>query len=303
MMSLSVVISTHNRAVSLARTLSSVEKFADEIIVVNSGSTDETDLIAKKYSARVFKRPNNVMLNVNKNFGFTKATGDWILNLDDDEDIPADLAEEIKKAIRTAPNEVAGFWIPRKNIIFGKWITHGLWWPDLQLRLFRRGLGSFAEAHVHEYISVSGSTQKLTIPFIHHNYDSISQYLAKMSDIYTENEVKKYESAKYLVSWTDAIRFPVSDFLKIYFAQQGYKDGLHGLVLAILQSFYSFIIFSKLWEKASFREIPISLPGLTREIRSAGKEYTYWRLTVLMKESSNSITNLWYKLMRRIYRP
>ncbi len=298
-MTISVVISTHNRSKSLAQTLSSVKILAQEIIVVDSGSTDDTVKVAKKFTAQVYTRPNNLMLNVNKNFGFTKATGDWILNLDDDEEVPPELAKEIRESLRYVPSSVVGFWIPRKNIIFGRWIKHGLWWPDRQLRLFRRGEGAFPEKHVHEYLAVTGITKTLDTPYIHHNYDSIAQYLGKMEEIYTESEIQRYTLANYQVTWHDAIRFPASDFLKIYFAQSGYKDGLHGLVLALLQSFYSFIIFAKLWEKKQFAEQEITLRDVRQELTRSGRELSYWVTTARMHDASNPLKRFWYKLLRR----
>lgn len=301
-MTISVVVSTHNRSVSLARTLRSVQKFADEIIVVDSGSTDDTVAVAKTFTTKVYKRQNNLMLNVNKNFGFTKATSDWILNLDDDEELPDLLAKEIQKRLMHAPADIAGFWIPRRNIIFGKWIRHGLWWPDCQLRLFRRGMGVFPEKHVHEYLSITGKTETLEIPFVHYNYDSIAQYLGKMQEIYIASELQKYEAAQYHVLWYDAIRFPLSDFIKVYFAQSGYKDGLHGLVLSLLQAFYSFIIFAKLWEKAGFKEEVVPLASMVKELNCSGKEVSYWTDTALIKEAKNPLIALWCKLRRRFKR-
>lgn len=299
-MNISVVISTYNRADSLSRTLSSVKKFAKEIIVVDNSSTDATPDIAKKFGAKVYTRPNNLMLNVNKNFGFTKVTEDWILCLDDDEEVPVELAHEIKAVLSESPHN--GYWIPRKNIIFGRWIRHGIWWPDRQLRLFKKGTGKYPQVHVHEYIEVTGSTGVLTTPYVHYNYDSLSQYLDKMQIIYTENEVQKYIASGYRISWRDAIRFPVSDFIKLYFAESGYKDGLHGLVLALLQAFYSFIIFVKLWERDSFREIDISPAQITHELGRTGSETTYWVTTMQMRESANPIFRLWYRLVRRMKR-
>lgn len=297
-MKISVVISTYNRAESLARTLASLHPLGAEIIVIDNESSDDTGKVAKRYRAKVFRRPNNLMLNINKNYGFSKASGDWILCLDDDEEVTHELAREIKEVVDK--EGVAGYWIPRKNIIFGKWIRSGIWWPDRQLRLFRRGEGKYPEKHVHEYVEVSGITETLANAYIHHNYDTISQYLDKMQHIYTENELQKYEAAGYQVSWRDAIRFPVSDFMKLFFAQNGYKDGLHGLVLAILQAFYSFVIFAKLWEKEQFREVDVSPDQVTGEFTATGKEISYWISTTKIRETKNPFTRWWYKVLRRI---
>lgn len=299
-MKITVVVSTYNRSKSLARTLKSVKDLADEMVVVDNESTDDTAQVAKNLGARVYSRPNNSMLNVNKNFGISKATGDWILYLDDDEEIPAELSQEIKKSLKD--NEIAGFWISRKNIIFGKWITHGIWWPDRQLRLFRKGMGTYPEKHVHEYIAVSGPSRKLEHSFLHYNYDSLNQYLAKMQDIYTGSEVEKLVATGYRVDWRDAIRFPVSDFLKLYFAQSGYKDGLHGLVLASLQGFYSFLIFVKLWEREKFQEIDTPFGNVRKELMHAGRETNYWLHTTAILDTTNPLTRFVHRVLRRLTR-
>lgn len=298
-MKLSVVISTYNRQESLTRTLSSVTSIADEIIVVDSGSPDETSTVARKFTKNVYKRPNNPMLNVNKNFGFRKATGDWILNLDDDEVVPEDLAAEIKSVLADTGQDVSGYWIPRKNIIFGKWIRNGLWWPDRQLRLFKRDAGKFPGEHVHEYIAVTGPTRTLSVPYIHYNYDSIDQYLFKMQNLYVPGEIKRHESAGYSVRWHDAVRFPMSDFLKIYFAQAGFRDGLHGLVLSLLQAFYSFLIFAKLWERKKFPETDVGLDQISGELCRVKRETAYWIDSARLETSRSPFYRLWLKLHRR----
>jgi glycosyltransferase involved in cell wall biosynthesis len=257
MSKISVVTSVYNAGSYLPRLLKSVS-WADEIVVVNNSSTDTTDKIAREYTDKVFIRPNLPMLNTNKNYGFGKSTGDWILNLDGDEEITSDLKNEIRETVGNN-KDINGYWIPRQNIIFGKWIRHGIWWPDKQLRLFRHGKGRFPEKHVHEYIAVDGQLGELKTPFVHYNYETVSQFLRKLDDIYTENEVENLIGSGYQLVWQDALKFPASDFVKIYFAQEGYKDGLHGLVLAFLQAFYSFVVFAKLWEKQGFLERDLQL--------------------------------------------
>jgi len=299
-MTISVVISTRNRSTSLERTLESVKSIADEVIVVDNESSDDTSAVAKKFKAIVFSRKNSVMLNSNKNFGFSKAKGSWILSLDDDEVITEHLAKEIIQAIHA--DSYDGYWIPRKNIIFGKWIRHGIWWPDRQLRLFKKGKGLFPEKHVHEYVEVNGPTGTLNEPYVHYNYDSLHQYLAKMQDIYTESEVQKYVASGYRVNWKDAIRFPVSDFLKLYFAEHGYRDGLHGLVLSGLQSFYSFLIFVKLWEREKFPQQEPTFTEIIGELSAVRRETTYWEITSKIEHSKNPILSIWLKLIRRMFR-
>ena len=272
--------------------------WADEIVVVDNTSTDNTAKIAKKMGAKVFSEPNRQMLNINKNYGFEKATSEWILCLDADEEVSGALASEIKRTIRSVQS-ADGYWIARKNILFGKWIQHGLWWPDKQLRLFRKGKGKFPCRHVHEYIEVAGQSETLTEPFVHYNYETVSQFIRKMDTIYTENEVTNLKATNYQLAWYDALRFPVSDFVKIYFAQGGYRDGLHGLVLSVLQAFYSFIVFAKLWESEKFPERQVALASVRQELKRSRKEIQYWVQTTEIKESKTPLNRLLAQAKRK----
>lgn len=298
-MRFSVVISAYNEEKRIEDCLKSVS-FADEIIVIDNSSSDRTAEIVRKYTSKIFKRTNNLMLNVNKNFGFSKTTGDWILNLDADERVSEDLQKEIKEILKTTKN-INGYWIPRKNIIFGKWIQSDQWWPDYQLRLFKRNKGKFPEKHVHEYLKVEGDTEKLQYFLIHQNYSSVDQYLYKMLNIYTENEVKNRLEDKVRVGWIDALRYPADDFLKTFFAKKGYKDGLHGFTLSLLQAFYMEIVFAKLWERQGFNEdVPDSfLKELHKEFKKIKSEFTYWFLTARMSETKNPFKKIIYRLVRK----
>lgn len=276
---LSVVVSSYNGGRKISKCLESVKGLVDEIIVINNSSTDDTLKSAEKFTSLVFTRPNNRMLNINKNFGFKKATGEWILNLDDDEQVTPALADEIKKKI-SLDSEIMGYWIPRKNIIFGKWIENSIWWPDYQLRLFKKGKAEFEEKHVHEYIKIDGPTEKLENPMVHDNYVSVSQYIQKMDKIYTESEVEKILAQGHKFSSIDVLRYPANDFLKTFFLQKGYKDGLHGLVLSLLQAFYALIVFAKVWEKQGFKEEnnPHFLQDVEHESKRIGNEFSFWFL-------------------------
>ncbi|KKS90501.1 MAG: glucosyl-transferase [Candidatus Gottesmanbacteria bacterium GW2011_GWA2_47_9] len=298
-MKISVVISARNEESKLGRCLASVA-WADEVVVIDNSSTDGTARIAREFGAKVFRRPNNLMLNVNKNFGFEKASGDWIFSLDADEEVTKDLAKEIQERVMSKEqSDSSGYWIPRKNIIFGKWITHGLWWPDKQLRIFRRSKGRFPCVHVHEYLEVDGSTKELTEPYVHYNYETISQFIRKMDTIYSESEVQKLIRTNYQWTWHDAIRFPVSDFVKVFFAQEGYKDGLHGLMLAMLQAFYSFVVFAKLWEQSKFEQKELTVGGIDGELQRNHREIRYWVLSEQIKETRSIIEKIRLKLLRR----
>lgn len=302
METISVVLSVFNEEAKLARTLASLV-WADEIIVVDNGSTDKTADIAKRYGATLYKEKNNLMLNINKNKGFTKAKCDWIFNLDGDEVVPPELAQEIKVVIShqssVGSQQVVGYWIPRKNILFGKWIQHGLWWPDKQLRLFKRGMGAFPCKHVHEYLAIDGPTSELTIPVEHYNYENISQFIRKMDEVYSVSEVNNHLASGYRVIWHDAIKFPMSDFVKTYFAQGGYKDGLHGLVLSMLQAFYSFIVFAKLWEREKFTEHELPVEVVEKELGRMQREVRYWLLSAKIGQTQDAIKKIWYRVIRK----
>lgn len=305
---LSVVISAFNEEKKIENCLRSVSGLADEIILINNSSTDKTAEIARKYTSRIFTRENNLMLNINKNYGFTKTTGDWILNLDADERVTPGLKEEIIKTLKEDQSNIEnshvnGFWILRKNIIFGKWIQSEMWWPDYQLRLFKKDKGKFPEKHVHEKIKVEGETLKLSQPLIHENYTSVSQFLYKMDKIYTENEVKRIMSSGVNLGWIDAIRLPLYDFLKTFFAQKGYKDGLHGLVLSLLQAFYSEIVFVKIWERNGFKEEnPTNfLVLLQKEVKKLQREFNYWFLTSYITGNRNPLKKLFYRIIRKFF--
>ncbi len=295
MSKLSVVISAYNSEEKIEDCLKSV-KFADEIILVNNSSTDRTEELAKKYTSKIFTRPNNPMLNVNKNFGFTKATGDWILSLDDDERVTPELKKEIEKVVSENNPEVSGYWIPRKNIIFGKWIEHTGWYPDPQLRLFRRGKGKFEEKHVHEMVKIEGETENLKEPMLHYNYQTISQFLHKMSNIYVPNETEVLIAQGYKAQFTDAIKFPLKEFLTRYFALEGYKDGFHGLMLSMLMAFYHFCIFAFVWEEQGFRQIEGNTLEMTsKEMKKAAKELKFWITDAKIKSTKNPVKKLLYK--------
>ncbi len=298
MTKIAVVVSTYNSSRVLDDCLRSAV-WADEIVVVDHESEDETLKVAKKYTKHIFSEPNNPKgIDTQKNFGFKKAKSEWILSIDADERIPESLQKEIKETISHADQDA--YAIPRKNIIFGKWIEHSIWWPDFQIRLFRKGRAEYVEATVHKDIQVQGTVGKLTEPLIHENYQSISQYIQKM-DVYTENEALSYIKTNSHFSWIEAVRMPISDFLKTFFFQEGYKDGFHGLVLSVLQGFYMFLVITKVWEKQGFREENDNsfLKSLSTEWQRSQKEISYWFMTSFIKSSGNYLEKISYKLKRR----
>lgn len=295
MKKISVVISAHNEEAKIEDCLRSVV-FADEIILVDGSSADGTTEIGKKYKAKIFIRSNNPMLNVNKNFGFTKASNDWILSLDADERVTLELKMEIEAALNKK-NDLSGYWISRKNIIFGKWIRHAGWYPDHQLRLFKKGKGIFEEKHVHEMIKVKGSVGYLNGDILHYNYETIAQFIKKMA-LYTQSEAADLISSGYILSWKDAIRMPMKEFLSRFFSRKGYLDGLHGLVMSILMAFYHFIIFASVWEKQNFKEYNSKsfIKEVDKELSNSSREIKHW----VRGEDLENIKNPIYKNIKKI---
>ena len=301
-MKIAVVISAYNEEKMIDDCLESVKNLADEIIFIDNTSQDKTIEIAKKYTDKIFTRENDpVMLNKNKNFGFSKATGDWIISLDADERITAELIREIQKAINDKRSTINGYEIPRKNIIFGKWIKHSIWWPDYNLRLFRKGKGKFAEKHVHEKLKVEGQVGRLKNPMIHYNYQTINQFINKLNKTYTESETENFLKSGKSINWHDAIRWPTADFVKTFFFEKGYKDGLHGLVLSLFQAFYALVFFAKVWEKKeNFKDLTPEnfFVEVLKEFQKAARDIRYWIYETLMAE--NPAKKIYYKLRRRL---
>ncbi len=297
-MKVSVVISAFNEEKKIEDCIASVKKIASEIIVIDNTSSDKTTQLAKKAGASVFVKENNPMLNVNKNYGFTKANGDWILCLDADERLTEDLTREIEKL--SDNNEVNGYFIPRKNIIFGKWIEHTGWYPDPQLRLFRKNKGKFEEKHVHEFLSVEGPTSHLENPMLHLNYENISQFLNKMVRTYTVSESESMLSNGYQYNALDIIKMPLSEFVTRYFAKQGYKDGTHGLVLSLLQAFYHFVVFLRLWEANNYPNDKDAHKVLLEGQKIAKKEFRYWIFNEKINGEKSTLKKNLYKIQRKV---
>lgn len=298
-MKISAVVSTYNNESVIEDCLKSLD-FADEIVVVDHRSSDKTAQIAKRFTPRVFLEDNDPLnIDIQKNVGFEKAKGDWILSVDSDERISPELAHEIKETI-LSEQEFVAYKMKRKNIIFGKWIEHSIWWPDYKVRLFKKGKGSYGSQQVHRELVVDGQIGTLQEALTHYHYQSISEYLQKM-DLYTENEALEMIKKNSHFNWADSVRMPVRDFLKTFFLQEGYNDGFHGLVLSILQGFYMFLVVTKVWEKQGFRQEQSDkfLIHFYKEWMDLHKEISYWFFTAFMSLTKNPLTRVKYKILRK----
>lgn len=302
MKKLSVVIMAFNEEKKLSDCLESIKDFADEIIVVDNNSTDKTVAIAKKYTKKIYNQKNNPkILDLQKNFGFSKASGEWILSLDADEQVTPSLEHQIRAVMTEEDNEIVGYWIPRKNIVFGKWMQHTGWYPDFQLRLFRKGKGKYITKHVHEDLALHGKTDHLTEPLLHQNYETISQFLKKLV-VYAENEADAKLEKGYVYQWTDALEMPINEFISRFFAREGYKDGFHGLMLSLMMSMYHLVVFAHIWEKQKFVEAGSTdmLTDTERVIKKAAKNITYWFVHEKLKQTHSLPKKIVLKLQRKL---
>ena len=294
---ISVAIVTFNEEKHLKDCLESV-RWANEIVVIDGTSLDNTVKIAKQTVAKVFVVPNQSLMKKNMNLAFEKCTGDWIFSLDADERITPELKEEIERTI-SKENTATAYRVPRKNIIFGKWIEHSRWYPDLQLRLFKRGKGKFPAKHVHEELEVDGNIGELNNAILHLNWVTVSDFLLRF-DSYTTREAEKLITEGREIVWQDSIKMPVDEFLSRYFFGQGYKDGLHGLVLAILMAFYMEVTFAKIWERRGFWQRDVSFGELDKQMSQSAKDYKYWLLTEGMKQTKNPLKIFSNRLKRKL---
>jgi len=282
---ISVVINTLNEEENLPRAIASIKGFADEIVVVDMESTDKTVEVAKKLGAKVFLHKKTGYVEPARNFAIEKTMNSWILVLDADEEIPEKLAEKITQILKEPKADY--FRIPRKNIIFGKWLKHSRWWPDYNIRLFKKGSVSWNEV-IHAVPMTQGIGGELEaieeLSIVHHNYDTLEQYIERMNR-YTSQHALLRVNEGYKFSWKDIITKPSNEFFSRYFFGEGYKDGLHGLALSLLQSFSELVMYLKIWQKEKFAEKDLNINEVNLLMRDEEKELHYWQGDSQFKES------------------
>jgi glycosyltransferase involved in cell wall biosynthesis len=241
---ISVVIITKNEERNIRECLESV-KWADEIVVVDNDSTDHTLSICKEYGARIFQEEWKGYSG-QKNSAIAKAINEWVLNLDADERVSPELRREMQKGLEG--NQTAdGYRIPRKNFFLGRWIRHCGWYPDLNLRFFRKSRGRFGERAVHERVELQGKVLTLTHPIIHETYRSLSDFLQRM-DRYSTLAAQEMHQQGRKFRLIDVIFRPPFTFLQMYFLRAGFLEGYLGFVLSVLYSYYTFAKYIKLKE-------------------------------------------------------
>lgn len=219
--------------------------FATEIVVLDSGSTDATRKLAKKAGARVYEKSFQGFVE-QKNAAIALATSDWILSLDADEIVSPALARELQ-AVAQSSGTADAYRIPRLTFYLGRWIRYSGWFPDYNVRFFRRGSGAFVGGTVHEQFQTRGTVGLLRNPLLHYSYDRIASHIERMnqySDLIARDKFKRGQRSTPL--W--ALAKSISKFVLTYFYRLGFLDGRPGFVIAVLAAYYNFLKYIKLWE-------------------------------------------------------
>ena len=202
---------------------------------------------------------------------------EWILILDPDEEIPESLGIRLQE-IAEGMKQIDYVKIARKNFIFNHWMKASMWWPDLNIRMFRSGKVKWGN-RIHRPPEVSGlgidleADEKFAIK--HNHYMSITEFLEKMIR-YTKIQSEELVEDGYKFNWKDLIIKPLSEFLSRFFANKGYEDGVHGLVLSFLQAFSFLIVYIRVWEKEGFKSKEVSLADLKNLNKKSAEEINYW---------------------------
>ena len=313
-MSISAIVIAKDAEKIIEKTLKSVQ-FADEIIVVDIKSQDDTLIKAKKLATNIYKFPKDSrFVEPVRNFALEKATKDWVLVLDADEEISMTLAEKLKE-ITNNPNKEA-YYIPRKNLVFNKWMQHTAWWPDYQLRFFKRGVISWGDKihaqplykgeeikkdkmdSLKKNIGILEAKEELAI--IHHNYSNVKEYLERFNR-YTDIEAEQKKKENFKISASKLFKNFSADFFTRFFDRDGYKDGAHGLYLSIAQGLYQMTTKMKIWgsfdnDKDLEEE---SSEELIKTLKEFQKELDFWIKDIEIKEKKG-LAKVASKLKRKL---
>lgn len=250
-MSISVVLATYNEEKNLGACLDSVKDLADEIVIVDGTSTDQTVAIAKKYHAEILVTTNPQVFHINKQKAIDMATKDWVLQLDADERVTKELTNEIKDKI--SDTDINGYWIPRKNYFLGRFLMKGGVYPDYTLRLYRNGKGKLPQKDVHEQAVVEGKTAYLENPLLHMSDLEFRRYLMRFNR-YTSliaTQLSEKKTAKDPITIIkNIVILPIWWFLSTYIRHKGFMDSWQGFVFSLFSalrfpvSYYKYVMNS-----------------------------------------------------------
>lgn len=281
---LSVVINTLNEEKNIARAINSIKDLADEIIVVDMKSDDKTVEVAKKLGATVYEHARTNYVEPARNFAISKTTGDWILILDADETVSHTLLKKIRMILKQGKAHY--YRIPRKNVIFGKWMRHSRWWPDYNIRLFKKGYVSWGdEIHSIPITTGVGADLKALEKYAlnHYHYSSLEQFIDRMNR-YTSIQAKNKLKENYKFSWQDLISKPSNEFFSRFYFGKGYKDGLHGVAMAGLQAFSELVLYLKIWQLQGFEKQNLDMKKVLSEQSKVVRDYNYWKADTKVRQ-------------------
>jgi glycosyltransferase involved in cell wall biosynthesis len=246
---LSVCIITYNEEAHIARTLDSVKGIADEMIVVDSGSTDKTVELARARGAKVFVEEWRGF-SKQKNAAMAKASGDWILSLDADEEVSPELAASIQKLLKSgvAAPECDGYIVGRKNFYLNRWLKRSGYYPDRKLRLVRRGMGEFEDRAVHESMHSTGKIGRLEGDLIHHAYATLESFVDHANRYSSLGGQMEASERRVGFSVANIVLRPLGAFIYRYFFRVGFLDGREGLLVHLNHAAYVSWKYAKAWE-------------------------------------------------------
>lgn len=235
MRSLTAAVIAQNEARDIVACLDTLA-WADERLVVDGGSSDATAALAQDAGATVVRRPFDTFAR-QRNYALEQIQTDWVLFVDADERVEPALAAEVREAMST---DRAGYWVPRKNLMLGRWVRHAGWWPDYQLRLFRREAGRYDESHdPHEVLELKGPAGHLEQPLLHHNYASIGEMFARQ-ERYARREASTLAAQGARPRLRSYVGRPAREFWRRYVGLEGYKDGALGVLLGVVMAWYEY---------------------------------------------------------------
>lgn len=248
---LTVTIITHNEEKNIANALKSVA-WASEIIVVDSGSGDKTQKISKDLGATVFENPW-IGYGQQKNFAHSKATNEWVLNIDADEIVSTELKNEIIQTIEIPHNPNCGYFIPRKTFFSGQWIKNGGWYPNYLLRLSRKNASKWTEPHLHESLTIQGAQDYLTNPLEHYTFHKIEDQVIKNLR-YAQHGATELIRMKKKITLLHIIFKPIGKFLETYIIKRGFLDGFLGFTISINAAYSMFLKYTFAFEKQNMKD-------------------------------------------------
>lgn len=294
---ISAIVVVHNQGDLLQICLKSVKNWVDQIIVIDLESTEDIEKIVNLAGAEYVSHKRVAIVEEVRQDSLKYAEHEYVLFIDPDESIGADLAKDLTAKIKTGKYDY--FAIPRQNFVFGKWVRNSRWWPDFQTRVFRVGKVSWGKTlHAEAVPSGTGYTygedEKWSIH--HENYRSLDEWLSKNMR-YAKADGRSRAKSGDKFSLLAATQLSVSELISRFFAGQGYKDGMHGLVLSILQSFYYFMVYAYYWEAMKYADLESAstIKSFPRAWFGHGlSETLYW------DKDKNIVGNIKSKLARRL---